>query len=788
MNKKSVNSLEFDKIIQLLASEVNTALGKKLVYDLKISTDFDHIRLTQDETSEAQKLLLEGTSISVNSLDDLSSMLKIAKIGGSVDLQALLDAAKNLNLSRIIANKLKDRDDLPILHAKSQSLYANHDLEETIFQSIISNEEVSDDASPDLKKIRREINVSKDRIKSKLDQIISSASTSKYLQDTLVTMRQDRYVVPVKSEYRSSFSGIVHDTSSSGATVFIEPMAVVELNNNLRMLMHKEKEEINRIILALSNQLGLYADEILLNQNILSEIDFIMGKGKFSIKLKAISPRINQNKVIILKNARHPLIDKDAVVPLNFKIGDQYSTLVITGPNTGGKTVAIKTVGLFVLMVQAGLHIPCDYGTSVYIFDNIFVDIGDDQSISQNLSTFSSHMKNIVNILKETTNKSLVILDELGSGTDPDEGSALAIAILEHLKNHKVTTIATTHYSNLKSYALNTPFVENASVEFDIKTLSPTYRLLIGVPGKSNAFNISRKLGLQDSIIKTASQYLSEDTIKMEDILIKIDKDRQEIEAEKERINITSENVQARLSNLERKEKRLDENRDKVIKQANIEAQKIIRSAQAESDSILKKLRRIEKDSSKIDNKGAERLRVEMSALKNRHSIKEALVQASDSDNLISEDEIIAGKKVYVDSFQKNATVVSIDPKRQQAVVQIDNMKINVPFKALSKEKVTAPRQSRENIGTIHRRKASSIRSEIDIRGLDSEAAMEKLTKYLDDAFLSNIQTITIIHGLGTGVLKKTVEDLLKSLNYIKEYRPGNYGEGGQGITIVKFK
>ena len=445
MNKKSINNLEFNKIIEILVDCANTELGKALAEKIQISSDFTCVEHMQEETSEAQKTLLEGVNLSVADLKNLSSMLQLAKIGSNMDLASLIHTAKNLAAARQIADKLKERNDLPILQEKSTRLYANFYLEDKILKTILSDTEVADDASPELRKIRREIINSKEKIKSKLDQIINSASSAKYLQETIVTMRQDRYVVPVKAEYRSNFPGIVHDTSSSGATIFIEPMSVVELNNNVRLLLGKEKDEVERIIKELSTEVGQYYDELITNQNTLAELDFILAKGRLSVRQKAISPKLNKNKVIRLNNARHPLIDQKTIVPLNFKIGNNYNTLVITGPNTGGKTVALKTVGLLTLMLQAGLHVPCDYGTSMYVFDNVFVDIGDDQSISQNLSTFSSHMKNIVEILNHASNKSLVILDELGSGTDPDEGSALAIAILEHLKDNKTTTIATTH-------------------------------------------------------------------------------------------------------------------------------------------------------------------------------------------------------------------------------------------------------------------------------------------------------------------------------------------------------
>lgn len=786
MNKKILISLEFNKVVDMLSDCINTTLGKNLAHKLEIQTDFDEVLKLQEETSEAQKLLLEGTNVPVSGLHDVSSMLKLAKIGSSMDLASLIHTAKNLNIARVVFDKLKEREELPILLNKTKNLYLNYDLENKIYSSILSDNEISDDASVELRRIRREIVNSKEKVKAKLEQIISSATTAKYLQDQIVTMRQDRYVVPVKAEYRSSIPGIVHDTSSSGATVFIEPMSVVDLNNNLRILFNKERDEIERIVLELSNEAGEYCEEILNNQEILAEIDFILGKGQLSVKLKAIEPKINRNKLITLKNARHPLIDPEKIVPLNFKVGDKYSTLVITGPNTGGKTVTLKTVGLLTLMLQAGLHIPCDYGTSMYVFDNVFADIGDDQSISQNLSTFSSHMKNIVEILRNATNKSLVILDELGSGTDPDEGSALAIAILEHLKSRKITTIATTHYSNLKAYALNTPFVENASVEFDIETLSPTYKLLIGIPGKSNAFNISKKIGLDRSIVDDASKFLNEDTIKMEDILIKIDKDRREIEKEKEKISLTSENIQGRLTNLERREKKLEDSKEKIIKEAKKEAQKIIKEAQSESDAILKKLRTMEKKAA-FNSKEAEALQKDMSLLRDKSATKENLIRINETIDNLPPDQIVPGEQVFVDSFQRNATIVNVDYKKSQAVVQMDNLKINVPFSALSQKRIT-PTSVQKDIGKIHRKKALKIKSEVDVRGMDAEEALEVLTKYLDDAFLANMQMVTIIHGVGTGVLSKTVDNLLKTLNYVKEYRLGTYGEGGQGITIVKFK
>lgn len=787
MDRKSVANLEFNRIVELLCERINTDLGKERARNIHISSDIEEVLLMQEETSEAQKIILEGTSVGVHDLKDLSAKLRLAEVGAQIDPASLLSAAQNLKLARQVSDKLSSREDLPILSEKASGLYADRDLEERILDAIISEDEISDNASPQLRKIRREIQTTKEKIKNKLNQMVTSDSSSKFLQDSIITQRQDRYVIPVKAEYRSNIQGIVHDTSSSGATIFVEPMVVVEMNNQLRILGQQEKDEIDRILTELSNLVGGCAQAIRVNQDILSMVDFILGKGKFSVFLNGISPKINQNKVIRLKNARHPLLDVKKVVPLNLHIGEQFSTLVITGPNTGGKTVTLKTVGLFALMTQAGLHLPCDFGSSMYVFDDIFSDIGDEQSISQNLSTFSSHMVNIVRILKNVSNRSLLLLDELGSGTDPDEGSALAISILEFLKQKKATTIATTHYSNLKNYALNTQGVENASVEFDVETLGPTYRLLIGVPGKSNAFYISRKLGLGEEIIEQAKLHLSEDVIQMEDILLKIERDRHRIEKEKESIHATSENIKGRLSNLERKEKQLETNREKILKEAKKEAQRIVNDAKRQSEEIVSNLREIQKNTQWIKQNEIDKLRKDMGELQDLFVVEEELI-ATTNDAPLTIDELEVGATVYISSFQRNASIISVNERKKQAVVQMDNMKINVPIAAMGRVKKESASTTQSGAGKIYKRKAMNIQSSVDLRGMDLEQAMDTLTKYLDDAYLSNMQTITIIHGMGTGVLKKGVEKMLKSIKYIKSSRSGSYGEGGQGVTIVNFK
>ncbi len=782
-----MNNLEFDRIIELLSEQVDSPIGLELAKKIRIKSEYEEVIHLQNETSEAQKLILEGNSIRIDGLKNLSDKLKLASIGAMIDPLSLLHVANNLRQARIVSDRLSEREDLPILFEQAKNLFRYRELEERITEAIISEEEISDNASPALRQIRREMKSLQEKIKTRLNQIVSSESNAKYLQDTIVTQRQDRYVIPVKAEYRSNFPGIVHDTSSSGATIFVEPMPIVDMNNNLRIAKQKEKEEIDRILLELSVAVGEYYEPLLKNQEILGYFDFVMGKGRLSVKFNGISPKINQNKSLRLINAKHPLLEAKTVVPLNIHLGNQFSILVITGPNTGGKTVALKTVGLFMLMVQAGLHIPCDFGSTVPVFDNVFTDIGDDQSISQNLSTFSSHMVNIVRILKKTTNRSLLLLDELGSGTDPDEGSALAIAILDFLKSKKSLTIATTHYSNLKHYALNTDFVENASVEFDVETLSPTYRLLIGIPGKSNAFYISQKLGLDKKIIESAKNHLSEDTVAMEDLLLRIEKDRIKIEQEREAIDVTSENIKNRLANIERKESRLEISKEKVLKEAKKEASRIIQEAKKKSEEIVQRLRDIE-NNKLLNNKEIEQLRKEMSDLEQDHRTTENLLQLEDTQEPIKAEELSAGDTVYVTSFQRNATVVSIDQRKNQIVAQMDNMKINLPFTALQKAKEQKSEVKKSGSGTIYKSKSSTIKTEVDLRGMDMEQASEELLKYLDDAYLSNIQTVTVIHGIGTGVLKKGVDSLLKSTKYIKSYRPGSYGEGGAGVTIVQFR
>ena len=675
-----------------------------------------------------------------------------------------------------------------MIQSLSDSLYVYRDIEEEINNAIISEIEISDNASPTLRSIRRGILQKNQSIRTKLNSIISSTTYQKYLQDAIISVRGDRFVVPVKAEYRSQVSGIIHDQSSSGATLFIEPMSIVEMNNELRKLKLDEQEEIERILTELTKLVGEVAGDILSNQVILGKLDFVFAKGKLSLSMKAIEPILNEEKNINIKNGRHPLLDADKVVPNNIYLGEDFDTLVITGPNTGGKTVTIKTIGLFALMTQSGLHIPADYGSSMCVYDNVFADIGDEQSIEQSLSTFSSHMTKIVGILNEVNSDSLVIFDELGAGTDPVEGAALAIAILEDVNMAGAKCIATTHYSELKNYALTKDRVENAAVEFDVNTLSPTYKLLIGVPGKSNAFEISRKLGLRDYIIDRAKEFINTDNIELEDVLQNVEKNRIKAEEERAEAEQLKKEIEYVKAEYDRKLEKLNVSREKMMEKARSEAFSITRQAKEEADNILKELRNMEMEmASKEKNKKIEALRKELAdSMGNLQPSVKSMIVPKVSNKEIK--DLKSGDEVKVITLNQEGTVVSVDKKKKEAVVQMGIMKMTLPFKALQvaqKEKKSIVTKSTRQIISS---KSGSVKSEVDLRGLNLEEAIVEVDKYLDDACVAGLETVTIIHGVGTGVLKKGLQDVLKKNKHVKSQRPGQYGEGGMGVTIVEIR
>lgn len=792
MDQKSLRVLEYNKIIDLLATKASSSLGLKYIEELTPKPDYKEVKDMLEETSEAQGILIKRGHVNLGGIQDVSDSVKRAEIGAVLDPGSLLKISDNLRAARNLKRSLTPGEEedfnYPIIQSLSNSLYVYRDIEEEINNAIISEIETSDNASPTLRSIRRGILQKNQSIRTKLNSIISSTTYQKYLQDAIISVRGDRFVVPVKAEYRSQVSGIIHDQSSSGATLFIEPMSIVEMNNELRKLKLDEQEEIERILTELTKLVGEVAGDILSNQVILGKLDFAFAKGKLSLSMKAIEPILNEEKNINIKNGRHPLLDADKVVPNNIYLGEDFDTLVITGPNTGGKTVTIKTIGLFALMTQSGLHIPADYGSSMCVYDNVFADIGDEQSIEQSLSTFSSHMTKIVGILNEVSSDSLVIFDELGAGTDPVEGAALAIAILEDVNMAGAKCIATTHYSELKNYALTKDRVENAAVEFDVNTLSPTYKLLIGVPGKSNAFEISRKLGLRDYIIDRAKEFINTDNIELEDVLQNVEKNRIKAEEERAEAEQLKKEIEYVKAEYDRKLEKLNVSREKMMEKARSEAFSITRQAKEEADNILKELRNMEMEmASKEKNKKIEALRKELAdSMGNLQPSVKSMIVPKVSNKEIK--DLKSGDEVKVITLNQEGTVVSVDKKKKEAVVQMGIMKMTLPFKALQiaqKEKKSIVTKSTRKIISS---KSGSVKSEVDLRGLNLEEAIVEVDKYLDDACVAGLETVTIIHGVGTGVLKKGLQDVLKKNKHVKSQRPGQYGEGGMGVTIVEIR
>lgn len=792
MNEKALRVLEFNKVIDLLKDKASSSLGLKYIEKLTPSSNFEDVKYMLEETSEAQSILIKIGSVGLQGIHDIEDKVKRANIGASLDQGSLIMIADTLRTARTLKNKLSSSEEedfnYPIVQALSNSLYAYRDIEDAIYNAIISEVEISDNASSTLRDIRRRIVQKNQSIRSKLNSIISSATYQKYLQDAIISVRGDRFVVPVKAEYRSQISGIVHDQSSSGATLFIEPMSIVDMNNELRQLRLKEKEEIERILQELSSMVGEVSEELIANQEILGRLDFAFAKGKLSIQMRGVEPKLNEDKYINIKNGRHPLLDKDKVVPNSIYLGRDFHTLLITGPNTGGKTVTIKTVGLFALMNQSGLHIPADYGTSMCVYDNVFADIGDEQSIEQSLSTFSSHMTNIVSILKDVTEDSLVIFDELGAGTDPVEGAALAIAILEDVHMAGAKCIATTHYTELKNYALTTNGVENAAVEFDLETLSPTYRLLLGVPGKSNAFEISTKLGLSSHVITRAKEFIDSDNIAIEDVLQNVEKNRIKTEEERREAERLKLEIERLKNDYEERLARFTTKKDKMMEQARSEAFRITRQAKEDVDNIIKELRKLEEErASKEKSQKIEELRKELT---NSMGSLQPTIKSMIEPKVASKEikDLKPGEEVKIITLNQQGSVVSVDNNKKEAVIQIGIMKMTLPFKSLQRAKkdpkTTVTKQTRK----IIKSKSGNIKREVDLRGLNLEEAIMEVEKYLDDAYVAGLENVTIIHGIGTGVLKSGLQDILKRNKHVKSQRAGEYGEGGAGVTIVTLR
>ncbi len=791
MKQKSKIVLEFDKIVEKVASFAETQIGKEEVYKLDTSSQLEGVIFKQQQTAQALSIIIEKGAPPLGGIADVREYVKRGAMGGIISLAGLIKCADTLRAGRLLKNYVlhdnKDRS-YPILEEMCKSIYTDKEIEDRIYKVIISEEEISDDASPELKRIRREIQIKSNSIKNKINSMVNSPSMQKYLQEAIVTIRNDRYVIPVKKEYRSMVRGIIHDQSSTGSTLFIEPMAVVEMTNEIANLKIEEKKEIDRILLELSLMIGDISREMLDNQDIIKELDFIFAKGKYALSINGVEPRVNDRGYIRIKKGRHPLIDPSVVVPIDVVLGDEYRTLIITGPNTGGKTVSLKTLGVFTLMGMAGLHLPAEYGTEISVFSAVYADIGDEQSIEQSLSTFSSHMTNIVKILKEVDEKSFVLFDELGAGTDPTEGAALAISILDILHERKILTAATTHYSELKLYALTKEGVINASVEFDVETLSPTYRLLIGVPGKSNAFEIAKKLGLQQNIIEKARRNIEKEKVEFEDALKQIEENRIYIEEKRQEIERLELESKKKHKDFLFKERKALERSEKLIDEANYEARKIVENAKREAAEIIKELRELKLEMDRDKNRRANELRQALhdkTKELNENLYREKLIEEDTYDN---NTPLKKGDAVTVRSLNQKGYIISDVDESPTVMVQIGLIKTKVNKSDLIKIKSEEETKHQNNTNRMVRLKTTSVDPTIDLRGFNLDEALMELDKYLDDAFMANLNEVQVIHGKGTGVLREGVTKYLKKHKHIKEFRLGTFNEGGDGVTIVKLK
>ena len=793
MNQKVFKTLEYNKILEKLSSYASSEENKKKCLKLKPLTDIDKINHLQQTTKDALDRLYKDSGISFTGLCNINASLKRLEIGASLNSGELLRISSLLELAkRAKAYDRSNKDD-----EKSDSLselFADlsplSPLYEEIRRCILSEDEIADDASPALFKIRKSIRGMNDRIHAQLTSIMNNSNTRTYLQDAVVTMRDGRYCLPVKAEAKGNVPGMVHDQSSTGSTLFIEPMAVVNLNNELKKLLIKEEDEIEIILANLSQKVAENSDEIRCDYHILSELDFIFAKAAYAKSYNGVAPSFNEDGIIDIRKARHPLLDPKTVVPIDIRLGEDYKQLIVTGPNTGGKTVSLKTIGLLTLMGQAGLHIPAGDRSRLAIFHEVFADIGDEQSIEQSLSTFSSHMTNIVRILEKADSKSLCLFDELCSGTDPTEGAALAISILSRLGLYGATTMATTHYSELKVYALTTDNVENACCEFDVETLSPTYRLLIGIPGKSNAFAISSKLGLEEDIIEDARLRINKKDVDFEELLANLEKSRQTIEKEEATINNYKLEIEKLKKQLENKQEQLDKRKDKIIREANEEAFNILKEAKDLADTTIRNFNKygtahapmsqMEKERTNIGNKLSEKEK-KLSGL-NKKEVKK---------NTKAPKKLRIGDTVIVLSMNLKGTVHTLPNAKGDLYVQMGILRSQVNINDLILVNEDAASTTKKFHGTgskLKMSKAMNISSEVNLIGMRVDEAISKLDKYLDDAYLTHLTTVRVVHGKGTGALRNAVHDHLKRMKNVKEYHLAEYGEGDAGVTIVTFK
>ena len=792
MNQKALNALEYTKIIDRLTDKTSSYMGKQLCRDLEPSTDIDKIRHMQLQTKDALTRIFRNGSISFGGVKDVRGSLKRLEIGSSLSIQEILAICGLLeNTSRVKSYSRKERNDLPddSLDYMFGELAPLSPLSTEIRRCIISEDEISDDASSALRQIRRNMKVTNDRIHTQLASLVNGGART-YLQDSVITMRNGRYCIPVKAEYKGQVPGMIHDQSSTGSTLFIEPMSIVKLNNDMRELELSEQKEIEVILAGLSEQIALERESIANNLELMVQLDFIFARASLAMDMNATEPVFNDEGRINLKQARHPLIDKKTVVPIDIKLGDNFDLLIITGPNTGGKTVSLKTVGLLTLMGQSGLHIPTLDRSELAIFDNVYADIGDEQSIEQSLSTFSSHMTNIVSFLEKADRHSLVLFDELCSGTDPTEGAALAISILSYLHGKGIRTMATTHYSELKIFALSTPGVENACCEFDVDTLSPTYRLLIGIAGKSNAFAISSKLGIPQSIIDKAREQITEQDESFEDVLSSLEESRITIENERTEIARYKLEIEDLKKKLETKQEKIDIQKERIIRQANEEAHKTLQEAKDYADQTMKLFHKFHNDHVDTAAVEHERQKLRQKLNKTEQKMSQPTIKRKPKKS-IDPKNVRLGESVRVLSMNLKGTISSRPDSKGYLFVQMGIIRSKVhisDLELIDEPVITTASLSRTGAGKIRMSKSSSVSTEINLLGKTVDEAIAELDKYLDDAYLAHLKTVRIVHGKGTGALRKGVHNYLKRQKHIESYRLGEFGEGDAGVTIVEFK
>lgn len=794
MNEKVLRTLEYTKIIDKLTEKASSEPGKRLCRELVPMTDLEQIRLAQVQTRDALSMLFAKGSTSFGGNKDVSMSLRSLEIGSTLSIPELLKIAgllDNVNRIKAYGRTVRDDEKETSLTDYFERLEPLTPLANEINRCILSEEEIADDASPGLKHVRRSIALIGEKIHSQLTSMVNGSYRS-YLQDAVITMRDNRYCIPVKSEYKSQVPGMVHDQSSTGSTFFIEPAAIVNLNNQLKELTIKEKEEIEAVLASLSSQAAESISVISEDQKIMTFLDFVFAKASLAMEENATMPLFNQEHYINIRKGRHPLLSPKKVVPIDIHLGKDFDLLVVTGPNTGGKTVSLKTVGLFTLMGQAGLHIPALDRSELSIFTEVFADIGDEQSIEQSLSTFSSHMTSIVSILQKADENSLCLFDELGAGTDPTEGAALAIAILDHLHTRGIRTMATTHYSELKVYALSTDFVENACCEFNVETLAPTYRLLIGIPGKSNAFAISQKLGLPDYIIQAAKEQINAEDKSFEDLLTDLENSRLTIEKERLEIASYKEEIKTLKERLQTKNEKIDSAKEKILREANEKAREILQDAKNVADETIRVYQKAGPNASLKDlEKTRDRLRGEIGKKNEKLALK---TQDPKKGRQIKPEQLKIGDSVKILSMGLNGTVSSLPDHKGNLFVQCGIMRSQANVKDLVyADAEAAPAASvlqrkPSSAGKVKMSKSFSISPEINLLGKTVDEALAELDKYLDDAYLAHLSTVRVVHGKGTGALRSAVQSHLKRVKYVKSYRLGEYGEGDAGVTIVTFK